>query len=177
MSDLHIVEHCGNDDGLKFGLRKLSLPQSEHLIVLRASSQETRKLWILTLRELSFDAQTNNNDSDFSGSASSVNTRDRDFLSSMARLQLDQRRHSNGSLPENGGIVLRKASAESASVGGGERAAAEAAEPARKGSLPPQAAAEPSVRATVYSTASSDGDLPPAMDQISAVVSAGAALD
>lgn len=56
LSDIHIVEHIEGDP-TKFGLRKGTLPQSgdQNTIILKASSEENRKQWLVKIRELSYD--------------------------------------------------------------------------------------------------------------------------
>ncbi|KAI6208362.1 hypothetical protein M3Y96_00107200 [Aphelenchoides besseyi] len=51
LSDLHIVEHI-EGDAAKFGLRKGSLPQGDQTTVLKAQTEESKKHWVKTLREL-----------------------------------------------------------------------------------------------------------------------------
>lgn len=52
LSDIHIVEHIEGDP-TKFGLRKGSNPQGDqNTTILKASSEESRKLWVMKIREM-----------------------------------------------------------------------------------------------------------------------------
>lgn len=51
MSDIHIVEHIEGDP-TKFGLRKGNLPQGDNTTILKASSEENRRQWVMKIREL-----------------------------------------------------------------------------------------------------------------------------
>ncbi|KAI6182062.1 Kalirin [Aphelenchoides bicaudatus] len=52
LSDIHIVEHVEGGDQTKFGLRKGNLTQSDNTTILKASSEESRRQWLIKIREL-----------------------------------------------------------------------------------------------------------------------------
>jgi hypothetical protein len=70
LSDIHIVEHIEGDP-TKFGLRKGSTPQSDQTTILKATSEENRKLWVKTIREriLEFPMKGRNSDTESNGSS------------------------------------------------------------------------------------------------------------
>lgn len=90
---MHIVEHIEGDPN-KFGLRKGSLPQGDQTTVLKAASEEHKKQWIKTLRELLLvvpgqrAATSTSFDTDSIGSASA---------SASGTASHSEQRHSNAS--------------------------------------------------------------------------------
>ncbi|CAD5206407.1 unnamed protein product [Bursaphelenchus okinawaensis] len=156
-TDINVVEHVGSDGDLRFGLRKGNLPQSE-AIILKTNTHENRNLWVRTLRALTLNADLISNNNIMTDNESILS---RDLTSSVGRFKLsdvDSKRNSNGSITSSEMPVLMRKSPSLESP--------EASDV--------QNCNDP--RSTVYSTASSDGDLPPALDHVSMVVPASEIL-
>ncbi|CAD5209163.1 unnamed protein product [Bursaphelenchus xylophilus] len=159
-TDVSVVEHVGSDGDNRFALRKGSLPQSE-AVILKTNTSENRNLWVKTLRTLTLNADliSNNNSINENGAILS-----RELTSSVGRLKLgdlENKRHSNGSINSNEmPVVLRKSPSFDS--------------PDLKNS---DIHYSNDPRSTVYSTTSSDGDLPPALDHVSLIVPANEVLD
>lgn len=97
------MEHIEGDT-TKFGLRKGSLPQGDHTTILKASSEESRKLWVVKIRELimNMPMKTQISDNESNGSALSYYN---GSMESVKKMPTNDHRHSTTSSTDESNAI------------------------------------------------------------------------